>query len=362
MDYRQYNPTRDKPSDLYQKLKTLPKIELHRHLEGSLRLATMAEIAQEHQLNLPGYEVDDFRHLVQMTESDLPTADTFIAKFETLRHFYRSPEIIDRVAYEAVADAAAENIVYMELRFTPIALAREMGFDLADVAQWVIAAVQRAEAEHEIEVRLLVSMNRHESVELGEQHLDVAIANMAHGVVGVDLAGSENHFSAVPFMPVFKRAREAGLNITIHAGEWAGPENVVQAINEIGAKRIGHGVRSIEDSNVVQLAREQNIAFEVCLTSNVQTGVTPSLSQHPLRDLYQMGVQTTINTDDPSISGINLTDEYVIARKHLDFTLEDLKQHIIHAAQSTFLSPIERDQLVKRLRLALGLSEPKSTS
>ena len=350
-------------NELYAKLRTLPKVELHRHLEGSLRLSTLSDIARSHPLDLPGYRIEDFRHLVQITPDDPPDAAVFLSKFGPLRQFYQSPEIIDRVTYESIEDAAADNIVYMELRFTPIALAREKGFPLSDVFDWVIAAVQRAIRDFDIDVRLLVSMNRHEPVEWGEQFLELAVEHMNQGVVGMDLAGDEVAYPPTPFAHIFHKAREAGLNVTIHAGEWAGPGSVRAAIEELGATRLGHGVRIVQDSELVQTARDQRIALEVCPTSNLQSGVVPELSQHPLRDLYQLGLYTTINTDDPSISHIVLTDELAIVVEHLGMGLDDVKRHILNAAEAAFLPDGERSALVKRLKLDLyPETEPANTS
>ncbi len=357
MDYRDTNPNQE----LYQSLKTLPKIDLHRHLEGSLRLSTMAEIASEYHLDLPGYDIEDFRHMVQITAEDKPDAVVFLSKFKTLRHFYRSPEIIDRIAYEAVADAAEENIVYFEMRFTPIALAREGHFPLPDVADWVIKATKRAAQDFGIDVRLIINMNRHESVELGEKCVDIAIKRMADGVVGVDLGGAENRFPGEPFAPVFRRAREAGLMVTIHAGEWAGPESVREAIDKLGAMRLGHGVRIVQDKELMEFAKDHKIPLEVCLTSNYQSGVAPSLDQHPLRELYEAGLATTINTDDPSVSAINLTDEFVVAMEHLKFNLDILREHVMNAAEAAFLPPDEKKQLVSRLNGMLYPQKLKAT-
>lgn len=357
MDYRDHPSPQQSTSHLYEMIKGLPKIDLHRHLEGSLRLGTLADIAQKYQFDLPGYEVDAFRHLVQIVPSDAASVEAFLSKFDTLRQFYQSREIIERVAYEVVADAAADNIAYLELRFTPIALAREKGFPLAEVATWVIDAVEQAKADFDIAVKLLVSMNRHESVEIGAEHIEVAIANMNRGVVGVDLAGAENLFPGAPFKSLFDRAHAAGLNVTIHAGEWAGTESILEAINVLGATRLGHGVRVLEDEAVAELARERGITFEVCPTSNIQSGVVPSYAQHPLKPMYQAGLLTTINTDDPSISGINLTDEYVACVERMDFTLDDMKQQMLFAAQASFLPGQEKAALADRLSAAFSLAE-----
>nr|MBN1228309.1 adenosine deaminase [Anaerolineae bacterium] len=357
MDYRHNNPTQDDVDPLYAYLKPLPKIELHRHLEGSLRLGTMADIAREYHLDLPGYEVEQFRNLVQMMPDDPPTADMFISKFGTLRKFYRSPEIIQRVAYEAVIDAALDNVIYLELRFTPIALGRIKRYPLTDVTDWVISAVDQAKAEAGIDVGLIISMNRHESVELGDKFVDIAIDNQDRGIVGIDLAGAENHYPGKPFERVFRKAHEAGLNVTIHAGEWAGPESVLEAIHVLGAQRLGHGVRIIEAPDVMALVRDRGIALEVCPTSNLQSGVTPALEKHPLPYLYAEGLLTTLNTDDPGVSGIDLTDEYVVAMRHFDFSLQDIKQHVLNAAQVAFLAEAARQSLADRLSAAYDLVE-----
>lgn len=335
----------------------MPKVELHRHLEGALRLETIAAVAQQHRLALPINDHDKLRRLVQMASGDAPGVEAFLSRFGTLRGLYRSPEIIDRVTYEAVADAAAEHIAYLELRFTPAALAHAMGFPLQEVSDWVLAAAWRAGADFGIDVRLILSVNRHEDVRLAEQCVEIAADRMSSGVAGVDLAGLENRHSGGPFAAVFAQAREAGLSVTIHAGEWAGPPSVREAIEELGAMRLGHGVRAIEDPEVVALVRERGIALEVCPTSNLHTGVVASLDAHPLRALYEMGLHTTINTDDPGISDITLTGEYVVAMQHLDFTLDDIKRHVLNAAQAAFLPAPERDALVHSLRARLYPTE-----
>lgn len=352
MDYRHSHPDHTS-SALTRLLYGLPKVDLHRHLEGSLRLSTMAAIAEECGVDLPGADVEQFRHRVQVMPGDPRSADVFISKFGTLRQFYRSPEIIERVAYEAVADAAADNVVYLELLFTPAALARQMDFALEDVAGWVIDAVDRARADFNIDVRLLVTINRHESVELGERQVNVAIANCERGVVGVNLAGAENYHAGAPFAGVFRRARAAGLHTAIHAGEWAGPESIVEAMDVLGAERLSHGVRVLESDEVVAEALARGITFEVCPTSNVQSGVAPSYEAHPLGAMVRAGLRTTINTDDPSVSGIDLTDEVAHAAEEMGLSLPDLRQCLLNAARAAFLPDVERGALVARIGAAL---------
>ncbi len=344
MDYR----TQD-ASPLYKQLLELPKIELHRHLEGSLRLETLADIAKQYQMTLPGYSVEDFRHVVQITEQDPHNADAFLSKFIPLRGFYMSPEIIQRIAKECVLDASEENIVYMELRFTPIALAKRMKYSFEDVITWVADAVKEGRNETGVEVKLLTSMNRNESVEVGSRIVDASISLMDKGVVGVDLAGAEHKFPGHPFKDVFQRAKDAGLAITIHAGEWAGPESIVEAIDVLQATRIGHGISITQDVDLMQRAKDKEIAFEVCVTSNLQTGSVESIESHPLNQMVEHNLLTTINTDDPSISGICLTDEYVSLINDFGFSMDAIKQQIVNAAQVAFVPEAERTNLLAKL-------------
>lgn len=339
-----------KRGTLAARIKAMPKVELHRHLEGSLRLETLVNIAKQYHIPLPSYEVEALRPYVQMTANDPRNLDRFLSKFGVLRRFYRSPEIVQRIAAEVVADAAADNVRYLELRFTPFALASQMHFSLEQVLDWVSRAVNEAAAVHGIRVGLIVSMNRHERIELGLQALDAALKYHDHGVVGVDLAGRETGFPARPFGPIFLKAKQAGLGVTIHAGEWHGPENVGDAIEHMYADRIGHGVRVVEDSAVVQLAIQRGVVFEVCPTSNLQSGVVNHVKLHPLPDLRSLGLRVTINTDDPTISNIDLSDEYALAVHTFGLGLGDLREHVMTAAEALFLPLAEKADLMEELR------------
>jgi adenosine deaminase len=339
------------PLNLY---KSLPKVELHRHLEGSLRLQTMLDVAHAHGITVPA-SILRLSDMVQVQDEDPLTFQNFLAKFNTLRLFYKSPDVIHQVTREAVEDAARDNVKYMELRFTPVALSRAERFPLHDVMDWVCTSASEAAQEFDIQVRLLVSVNRHESPELAEQVAWLAAEHIEHGIVGMDLAGNEAEFSAKPFAPIFAEARQAGLHLTIHAGEWAGAGNVREAIDELGAERIGHGVRIIEDENVIALARERGTAFEVCMTSNYQSGVIPALSDHPLPRMLQADLNVTINTDDPSVSRIDLSHEFKLAREDLGIPIDVLRERILAAASASFLPEGEREALVEKLKKDLGM-------
>lgn len=341
-------------TSLREQILALPKIELHRHLEGAVRLNTLVEIAQQYKIELPAYDPDGLRSYVQITPDSPMDSAHFLSKFDLLRRFYYSQEVIQRVAREAVEDAFADNIKYMELRFTPKALSKLMNFPFDQVVDWVCQAVNAAQQTYDIKVRLIVSMNRHEGIKEGERALQAALAHRSNGVVGIDLAGQEAGYPGTPFFTLFKTAQKAGLGITVHAGEWAGPGNIRDAILQMEAQRIGHGVRVVEDSTIVQLARERGTTFEVCPTSNLQSGAVASKQHHPLRDMADLGLKTTINTDDPAVSNITLSDEMLFSMQGLGLTLDEIKKATLNAARSAFLPEEERDTLVSYFSEALS--------
>ena len=334
--------------------RALPKVELHRHLEGSLRLDTMVDIARQHGIEIPA-DVIRLSTLVQVQEEDKFNFQNFLSKFNTLRMFYRSPEVIHRVTREAIEDAAKDNVKYMELRFTPVALSRAERFPLHDVIDWVMASSKEAAEKHSIIVKLIVSVNRHESTDLAEQVAWLAAEHIKDGIVGLDLAGNEAEFKYEPFYGIFKEAKQAGLHVTIHAGEWGVAQHVKDAIEEFEAERVGHGVRILEDKNITALARERQTALEVCITSNYQSGVVASLEAHPLMQLIDAGLNATINTDDPSISRITLSHEYYTACEELHLQQNALKKRIVAAAQAGFLPDNEKEQLVNQLKKDLKM-------
>jgi adenosine deaminase len=333
---------------LLDRIHQLPKVELHRHLEGSMRIETLLQVARENDRELANITLEELRPHVQMVPGQPFTAQEFLSKFKVLRQFYNSPETIRRIARECVEDAARDNIRYMELRFTPKALTNVLHCSYTDVMDWVCATVAETADKHDIDVRLIVSMNRHESVSIGEEVLEVALAYQDQGVVGLDLAGAEADFPGTPFKGIFQKARAAGLFTTVHAGEWGGAENVIEAVADLGADRIGHGIRSGESEECVKLLKEHGTVLEVCPTSNLHSGVAADLNQHPLVELYRAGVKTTINTDDPLISNVTLTTEILDVMFNMKFDMNDIQQNILHAAQGAFLPDDERKALVAR--------------
>lgn len=331
---------------LHHTIQTMPKIDLHRHLEGSLRLETLLALAAEYHIDLPALDAESLRPYVQIMPGEPRSWQQFLSKFRVLRQFYRSERMIKRVTAEVIADAAADNVRYMELRFTPQALNNLMHCDYDTVVEWVCEAVEAGTAGLNIDVKLILSMNRHESVTIGEQVLQAAKDYAHRGVVGLDLAGQEDGFSSLPFRDLFVDAKNAGFGVTIHAGEWAGSESVREAVETLDADRIGHGIRAGEDPTLLDLLRARGTVLEVCPTSNVQSGAVDDFATHPLMPLFRHGVRTTLNTDDPLICNVTMSDEIAQVMQTMNFSIDDVKQHTLTAARAAFLPPAQKAALV----------------
>lgn len=331
----------------------LPKIDLHRHLEGSLRLKTLADIAIEHGIDLPSYDIEQLRPYVQVTDEQ-PDFHRFLEKFKLLRLFYTSKEAVQRIAREAVIDACEDNIRYLELRFNPIALSRIQHFSLEDVVEWVIEATDQAQIETGTRTCLILQIGRDEPLKVAEEIVELAIAHYGPLIRGVDLAGDEINYPASKFIEPFKRAREAGLGITVHAGEASGAESVRTAVNALGAQRIGHGISVVENSQIAHLLYTKGITLEVCPTSNFQTGAVPGLTMHPLTDLFSLRLKVTINTDDPSVSDTTLSDEYVVAVRAIGLRKQHIYTALHNGVDAAFIPEEEREALRTRLRSDLA--------
>lgn len=332
-------------------LQRLPKVDLHRHLEGSLRLSTLREILRRHSIRV-GFEIapEELEPLIRVTPDEPADFHRFLARFRLLRRFYASEEVIRRIAYEAVADAALDRVRYLELRFNPAALAQAQGFRLEEVTEWVLEGVAQAQRDFDIQVRLIMTIVRGEDPEVAWRIARLAVTYRPHGVVALDLAGDELRQSPAPLIPVFRWAREQGLFLTIHAGEVGPPANIRHAILVMGAHRIGHGIQSVNDVEVLRLLHERDIPLELCPTSNLHTGAVAGFHHHPLPDLYRLGLKVTLNTDDPSISDTTLTDEYLFAMAGMGLQWRDLLRILENAVEAAFLSPGERQALAQRLR------------
>lgn len=321
-----------------------PLVELHRHLDGNVRLETVLDLGRQHKVDLPAWTLGELRPYVQIVGREASLLD-FLAKFEMLRRVMVDYDAVRRIVRENVEDAVREGIDYIELRFSPRFMAEYYNLDVLGVAEAACDALEEVR-DLPSKAKLIGIISRHYGPDAAWGELDAAIRLKDRGIVALDLAGDEANFPGDLFVDHFRKAREAGLHVIAHAGEAAGPESVRQAVLGLGAERIGHGIRSIEDPGVIDLLLDRGIPLEVCPTSNVQTSTVPDLASHPLPELLARGLAVNLNTDDPSISGIDLAHEYRVAQESLGLGEDDLRRLQENAVAAAFLTPEERGDLL----------------
>jgi adenosine deaminase len=319
------------------------KVELHRHLEGSVRLQTVLDVAREAGVKLPCESLEELREKALILQ---PMADlkTVLDRFWLIQSVLATPAIIERVAYENVVDAHHDGIRVLELRYSPgFIFANHPGLDYDMIHEAIVRGVTKAEKELSgaIAVGLICIISRDQPMKEADKTAAFAI-NHRKTFIGFDLAGSEAGFPCSLFKDHFKRARESGLQITAHAGEVRikeSPAFVKESIEVLGARRIGHGLQIIHDSKIVEFVRDRGVVLELCPTSNVITNAVGSLEEHPIRRLMKAGVRVTLNSDDPHIFGIDLTHEYEELASKLAFTPEEFDLLNQEALKASFIAP-----------------------
>ncbi len=325
---------------------SFPLIDLHRHLDGSVRLTTILELGQQHHLPLPAWDVESLRPHVQVTQPQAGVME-FIRKFQWMTGVMVDYEAVRRIAYENVVDAQREGLDYVELRFSPWFMAEPHKLDPKVVTAAVVEGVQTACQETGMWVGLIGILSRTYGVEIAWQELS-ALLSQRDSLTAIDLAGDEENYPGEWFVPHLHLARETGLKVTVHAGEASGPQSIWQAVQELGAQRIGHAVTALQDPALIETLRTQGIGIEANLTSNVQTSTVASYPQHPLRQFLEAGLLATINTDDPGISGIDLHYEYEIAAPAAGLSAEQIRQAQRNALQVAFLTDQQKNTLKEK--------------
>jgi adenosine deaminase len=328
----------------------LPLIELHRHLDGNVRLATILDLGREHNLPLPAWDLDGLRPHVQVTVPQ-PGVMAFIAKFEWLTGAMVNYDACRRIAYENVEDAKREGMDYIELRFSPWFMAEAHSLDPAGVTEAVVEGIQAGRRDFSIKVNLIGILSRTYGPVAAAKELR-ALSSQREHIVALDLTGDEANFPGELFSEHFRTARDNGWHVTVHAGESAGAESIWQAIRELGAERIGHALRAVDDPTLMEYMAEQRIGVESCLTSNVQTSCVPDYRSHPLRRFLEAGIPATLNSDDPGISGIDLRHEYEVAAPKAGLTQAQIRQAQANALEAAFLTEVEK------LSLRLSVHSP----
>lgn len=323
--------------------KTLPLTDIHRHLDGNIRIQTILDLGQQYNLDLPAYDIESLRPHVQVMDNQ-PDLLSFLSKLDWGVKVLASLDACKRIAFENMQDAVQQGLDYVELRFSPGYMGMTHQLPLEGVVEAVIAGVKEGSQAYGVKANLIGIMSRTFGQEACEKELNALLAHK-NDIKALDLAGDELGFPGNLFIDHFKKARDAGWHITVHAGEAAGPESIWQAIEELGTERIGHGVKAVQDLKLLDYLAKHEIGIESCLTSNIQTNTVPSLAEHPLKTFLEHGVLATINTDDPAVEGIEIQHEYLTAAPLAGLSPEQIYTAQENGLKIAFLSDQEKDEL-----------------
>ena len=328
-------------------LKRLPKVELHCHLDGSLRVPTILDLAKKDKVTLPTSSSEKLSKLLVIGKTR-GSLEEYIKRFDITLSVMQTPQALSRTAYELIEDVAKENVRYIEIRYSPI-LHTGKGMTMGESVEAVREGLKRGQKDYGVKSGIIVCGIRNISAAASLKLADLTVRYKNKGVVGFDLAGAEENFPAKDHQEAFYMILNNNINATIHAGEAYGPSSIHQAIHHCGAHRIGHGTRLKENKDLMNYVNDHRITLEVCLTSNWQTRSIRSLKYHPLKYYYDQGIRVTINTDNRLMSGTTLTKEFLLAHKLFGFKLHDFREMIIMAMKSVFIPYSERKQMIRNI-------------
>jgi len=330
---------------------SLPKAELHCHLDGSMRVQTVLELAREQVVQLPADNEKALRKFLEVGENCRNLVE-YLKPFDITISVLQTKEALKRATYELAEDCAAENIIYLEIRFSPIFHIKK-GLKLTEVVDAVLEGKAKAEKAFNIKIGIIICSIRHLEINKSLTLAELAVAYKNRGVVGFDLAGAEKDFPAKHYKEAFTLIINNNINTTVHAGEAYGPESIHQAIHSVSANRIGHGTRLREDGDLLNYVNDRRIPMEMCITSNLQTKSVDTYEHHPFRFYFDYGLRVTLNTDNRLISKTTLTDEYMIAVEKFGFTADELKYLIINGFKSAFMHLNEKVVMIKNVTIEL---------
>jgi adenosine deaminase len=333
-------------------LRALPKTDLHCHLDGSMRLKTILELAEQQKVKLPANDESSLAQAIHMGQVCRSLEDYLVA-FDVTLSVLQTEEALYRAAHELAVDAAAENVKWLEVRYSP-ALHQQKGLKMTTVIDAVLEGLRAAKRETGIKTGVIVCGIRHINPQTSMRLAELSVAYKNRGVIGFDLAGAEVNFPAKDHKDAFQLILKNNVNCTAHAGEAYGPESIAQAIHFLGSHRIGHGTRLREDGDLLNYVNDHRIPLEVCLTSNVQTGAVTSLQAHPLKFYFDYGLRVTINTDNRLITDTTVSKELWMAHKELGLSLEDLSTIIVSGFKSAFLPFREKQDMLREVNAEIA--------
>lgn len=334
--------------EIAEYIRKMPKAELHRHLSGAVRSEAMFNIASELGIETETDNLEDFRKLTSMYGHE-PDFLTFLQKFKPRARFYKDRRLISEIVRSVIQDAAADNIIYMELRFSASHFSREMGFDRHEVSEQIISTARDESAKTGMQINFLMTLTRDLKIEENLEQMDIALhSDLAEYFAGIDIAGDELNIPLSKLETCIRETKDHGKKMTIHAGE-AGPAANVQEALEAGAVRIGHGVHSFNDQKVLDLAVSKGAWYEVCPTSNIDTATIKHISELNLGKLLEQGIPITLNTDDPGISVTTLSNELIKVQSDFGLGKDEIKSLALNSISAAFIDENQKKPLHDRI-------------
>ena len=331
-------------TDHHHQIRTMPKIELHLHLEGAFNFEFLYHLIEKYGGDPSVSNAADLQK--KFNFRDFPH---FIELWFWKNQFFKTPADFEESTYHTIKDLAGQNVIYAEVFFSPWDFIVNH-LTVEEITEATLSGIRKAEKEFQIRCSLIADIVRDYGAEGAIKRLDQITPFLKSGVIGIGLGGSEQKFPAQDFSEVFREAGRRGFHLTAHAGEASGPESVWTAVKKLGVERIGHGVRAIEDPELMEYLKIKKIPLEVCVTSNIKTRVFKTLLAHPLPVLLEKGLAVTINSDDPAMFGSNLTDEMILLHEKMNFSLSSLQSLMETALEASFLSESEKLKLRKYFR------------
>lgn len=318
-----------------EKLEKIPKVELHLHLDGAVPL----ELASQ----LSGLSMLDIKEKM-IAKDKCQDLNEYLTKFDFPISLMQTKENLTTIAHQLATSLERQNVIYAEIRFAPM-FHTKAGLSFEEVVDAVLLGLKQTPS---IKTNLILCLMRGMDREANQKTLDVALKYLNKGVCAIDLAGAEDKYPLSDYKDFFCKAREKNLPFTIHAGESGGADEVIEAI-QLGATRIGHGIHAIENNDALELIKEKDVLLEVCPTSNVQTNAVSDYASHPIPKLYKNQIPVCINTDDPTISNLSLTEEYLKLFEQFHFEITDYQKMNINALNHAFLNSEEKQSLLQKL-------------
>lgn len=332
-------------------IQKLPKTDLHVHLDGSMRIETVLELAREQNIKLPADTPEGLRQHLRLGKKTGSLVE-YLKAFDVTLQVLQVKDALYRAAYELASDAAAENVRYMEVRYSPMLHTRQ-GLRLTTVVETVLRGLQDARLEHGITTRLILCGIRNISATSSLRMAELVVAYKGRGVVGFDLAGAEYDYPPKDHQDAFALVRRNNVNVTIHAGEAYGPASIAQALHDCGAHRIGHGCRLREDGDLLRYVIDHRIPLECCPSSNIQTGAVRDINDHPMRLYHNLGARVTVNTDNRLVTDTTMSKELHLIHTSLGFTFEDLCQVLLNGFKSAFMPHHEKQHYMRQIATEL---------